>query len=85
MNTPVTTTEPRSFAEALADIHFLQQRIATASRMLLRKEGWRYTCLTPTRRWLWSKKLPGGRTILADLNTAMAIESALSSHPPTAE
>ena len=29
MNTPATTTEPRSFADSLADIRLLQQRVAT--------------------------------------------------------
>ena len=82
MNNPVTTTELRSFADNLADIRFLQQRVATATRALLRKRGWRYTCLTPAHRWLWSKKFPDGRTILTDLNTALAIESSLAGHPP---
>jgi hypothetical protein len=81
MNTPATTTEPRSFADSLADIRLLQQRVATATRALLRKHGWRYTCLTPAHRWLWSKKLPGGRTILTDLNTALAIETSLAGQP----
>jgi hypothetical protein len=82
MNTPVVTTEPRSFADGLADIRFLQQRVATATRALLRKNGWRHTCLTPPHLWLWSKKLPGGRTILTDLKTALAIESALAHQLP---
>ena len=85
MNLPVATTEPRSFADSLADIRFLQQRVATANRTLLRKHGWRYTCLTPPHLWLWSKKLPGGRTILTDLNTALAVESALAHPPPLSE
>jgi hypothetical protein len=85
MKTPPTTTEPRSFADALADIRVLQQRVATASRVLLRKQGWRYTCLTPAHRWLWSKKFPGGRTLLTDLNTALAVESSLAHQPPLAE
>jgi hypothetical protein len=85
MNNPVTTTEPRSFADSLADIRFLQQRAATATKALLRKHGWRYTRLTPTQVWLWSKKLPGGRTILTDLNTALAFESSLSHQLPLSE
>jgi hypothetical protein len=28
-------------------IRFIRQRVATATRVLLRKHGWRYTCLTP--------------------------------------
>jgi hypothetical protein len=82
MDNPVATTEPRSFADGLADIRFLQQRVATATRALLRKQGWRYTCLTPPHLWLWSKKLPGGRTILTDLNTALSIESSLAHQLP---
>lgn len=82
MNPPVTTTEPRSFADALADIRFLQQRVATATRTLLRKHGWRYTRLTPAHVWLWSKSLPGGRTVLTDINTALAFESSLAHQPP---
>lgn len=78
----ITTLTPRPFGDALADIRFLQQRAATATRVLLRKHGWRYTCLTPAHRWLWSKKLPGGRTILTDLHTALAVESSLA-HPPS--
>ena len=74
-------TEPPSFADRLADIRFLQQRGATATRALLRKHGWRYTCLTPPHLWLWSRKLPGGRTILTDLDTALAIEASLAGQP----
>jgi hypothetical protein len=81
MKPPPSATEPRSFADALADIHFLQQRVATASRVLLRKYGWRHTSLTPAHVWLWSRKLPDGRTILTDLNTALAIESSLAAQP----
>jgi len=82
MNAPVVTTQRRPFAESLADIRILQQRAATGTRALLQKHGWRYTCLTPPHLWLWSKKLPGGRTILTDLNTALAVESALPHQPP---
>jgi hypothetical protein len=82
MNIPATATEPRSFADALADIRFLQQRVATATRVLLRKHGWRYTCLTPAHHWLWSKQLPGGRTMLTDMHTALALESSLAHQPP---
>jgi hypothetical protein len=85
LNDPTAATEPRSFADALADIRFLQQRVATATRALLRKRGWRHTCLTPAHLWLWSKKLPGGRTILTDLNTALAVESSLAHQPPLPE
>ena len=82
MNSPATTTEPHSFADALTDIRFLQQRVATATRALLRKHGWRSTRLTPAHVSLWSKKLPGGRTILTDVNTALAFESSLAHQPP---
>jgi hypothetical protein len=85
MKTPIMTTQPPSFADALADIRFLQQRVATATRALLRRRGWRHTCLNPAHRWLWSKKLPGGRTILTDLNTALAVESSLAPQPPLSE
>ena len=81
MNCPISATEPRSFADALAYIRFLQQRVATATRALLRKHGWRYTCLNPARSWLWAKNLPGGRTILTDLDTALAIEASLAGQP----
>ena len=81
MKPPPTATEPRSFADALADIRFLQQRVATASRVLVRKHGWRHTSLTPAHVGLWSRKLPDGRTILTDLNTALAIESSLAGQP----
>ena len=81
MNTP-PTPEPRSFADALADIRFLHQRVATATRALLRKRGWRHTCLNPAHLRLWSKKLPDGRTLLTDLDTALAIESSLGHQPP---
>ena len=82
LDNPAAPTDPPSFAEALEDIRFLQQRAATATKALLRKHGWRYTCLTPTHVWLWSKKLPTGRTMLTDLNTALAVESSLSHQPP---
>ena len=81
MKPPLTATEPRSFADVLTDIRFLQQRVATASTVLLRKHGWRHTSLTPAHAWLWSRKLPDGRTILTDLNTALAIESSLAGQP----
>jgi len=81
MNNPITITEPRSFADSLADIRFLQQRVDTATKALLTRHGWRYTRLTPAHRWLWSKKLPGGRTILTDLNPALAIEASLAGQP----
>ena len=82
MSTQAVNNESRSFAEALGDIRFLQQRVATATRVLLRKHGWRYSCLTPSHRWLWSKKLPDGRTILTDLSTALAFESSLAHYAP---
>jgi hypothetical protein len=85
MNNPVTTVEPRSFADRLADIRFLQQRVATATKALLRKHGWRYTRLAPAHVWLWSKKLPGGCTVLTDVNTALAFESSLAHQPPLSE
>ena len=81
MTTPTAPAGPRSFADALADIRFLQQRVATATKALLRKHGWRHTSLTPAHQWLWSKKLPGGRTILTDLNTALAIEASFAGQP----
>jgi hypothetical protein len=80
MTTP-PTVQARSFADALTDIRFLQQRVVTATKALLRKHGWRYTCLNPACCWLWSKKLPGGRTILTDLNTALAIEASFAGQP----
>ena len=46
MNNPITITEPRSFADSLADIRFLQQRVDTATKALLTRHGWRYTRLT---------------------------------------
>jgi hypothetical protein len=82
MKTAPELTEPRSFADALADIRFLQQRVATATRILLRRQGWRYTRLNPAHLWLWSKKFPDGRNVLTDLNTALAIESSLAHQPP---
>jgi hypothetical protein len=85
MIAPTAPAEPRSFADSLADIRFLQQRVATATKALLRMHGWRYTCLTPAHRWLWSKKLPGGRTILTDTDTALAFESSLVHQPPLSE
>jgi hypothetical protein len=82
---PVTTsaaaTEPPSFADRLADLRCLQQRVATATRVLLTGHGWHYTCLNPAQTWLWSKKLPDGRTIFTDLSTALAIEASLAGHP----
>jgi hypothetical protein len=75
------TTDPPSFADSLADIRFLQQRLATATRALLTSRGWRQTSLNPSRYRLWSKKLPDGRTLLTDLDTALAIEAALAGHP----
>ena len=64
MNNPTTATEPGSFAEALADIRLLPQRVATSTSALLRQHGWRHTHLTPAHVWLWSKRLPDGRTLL---------------------
>ena len=71
-------TEHPSFADSIADIRFLQQRVATATRALLASHGWRQTSLNPSRCRLWSKKLPDGRTLLTDLDTALAIEAALA-------
>jgi len=82
MKTATPPTEPRSFRDALADIRLLQQRAATATRVLLRRRGWRHTCLNPARLWLWSKRFPDGRTILTDLDTALAVESSLAHQPP---
>src|SRR5208283_2215186 len=55
MKTTPELTEPRSFADALADLRFLQQRVATATRVLLCRQGWRHTRLNPAHLWLWSK------------------------------
>ena len=82
MNTPVSTTQPRSFADCLDHIRSLHQSVASATRALLFRHGWRHTCLNPARRWLWSKQLPGGHIVLADLNTALAIEASLAGQPP---
>jgi len=84
MSIPASEVERRSAAGALADIRSLQQRVATASRALLRRHGWRPTCLNPAHLWLWSKKLPDGRTLLTDLNTALAIECAVARQAPVA-
>ena len=82
MNIPPVNAEPPSFADRLADIRFLQQRAATAARVLLASRGWRQTALNPSRSRLWSRKLPDGRTLLTDLDTALAIEASLTGSRP---
>lgn len=83
---PATAAQPRSFADRLGDIRSLQQSAATATKALLLSRGWRLTRMNPAHLWLWSKKFPDGRTLLTDLSTALAIESALAgeSAPPVA-
>jgi hypothetical protein len=81
-STSTPTAEPRPVAEHLDHIRLLQQSVASATRALLIRQGWRRTRMNPARLWLWSKQFPDGRTILTDLGTAIAFECALAHEPP---
>jgi hypothetical protein len=78
MNIPPAVTERRSFADHLDDLRSRQQSVASTTRALLIRQGWRRTRMNLAHLWLWSKKLADGRALLTDLNTALSIECALA-------
>ena len=78
---PSAFPERRSFADRLDDLRSRQQSAASAARALLLSQGWRRTRMNPARLWLWSKQFPDGRTLLTDLDTALALECAFAHEP----
>ncbi len=42
----------------------------------LRSKGWEYTSSNPGSIWLWEKKLPDGRTVLANSRLAFSLQES---------
>ncbi len=47
----------------------------------LREAGWNHTCPVPRCPWMWEKKLPDGRTIIADKEMAVRIQEEEDTGP----
>ena len=60
-----------NYHDAVSDA---KEALERAERKYLEKHGWRYTCNTPSCHWLWEKKLPDGRTVLTNTDTAISMQ-----------
>lgn len=63
--------------DAFAAVQAAHAEASDSFEKILRRRGWEYTSSTPGCIWMWQKKLPDGRTILTNAETAKSFEEQL--------
>lgn len=60
----------------------LKHNLEEAKMQHLTAKGWKYTCKTPGSYWLWEKTLKDGRTVLVNIDMALAMQYQLRDWMP---
>jgi hypothetical protein len=66
-----------SGSELFDKIEELRTQADNMERHFLAESGWKWVCNTPSSLWMWEKKLPDGRTVLANQEVALLIQEEL--------
>jgi hypothetical protein len=63
------------------EIERAEEQVGNLRREYLRGHGWTETCQVPGSYWLWSGRLPDGREVLCDEETAFGLQDAMTPDP----